>query len=120
MFKNQKGFTLVEMLVVLLIISVLILITVPNVTKHFKTVDDKGCEAYIKMVQGQVEAYKIAQLQYPTSFQDLIDSGYLPGVKSGDIAGSEGTPEDAVGKCPDGQQLKIQTDGTVTVASNQS
>ena len=31
---NQKGFTLIEMLIVLLIISVLILITVPNLTKH--------------------------------------------------------------------------------------
>ena len=32
--KNEKGFTLIEMMIVLLIISVLILITIPNVTKH--------------------------------------------------------------------------------------
>ena len=57
--KNKKGFTLIEMMIVLLIISVLILITIPNVTKHSATIDDKGCEAYVKMVQGQVEAYKI-------------------------------------------------------------
>ena len=39
---NEKGFTLIEMLIVLLIISVLILVTIPNVTKHFATIDDKG------------------------------------------------------------------------------
>ena len=44
--KNEKGFTLIEMLIVLFIITILILVTVPNVTKHFQTIDDKGCEAY--------------------------------------------------------------------------
>jgi len=47
-FTCQKGFTLIEMMVVLLIISVLILIAIPNVTKHSATIDDKGCEAYVK------------------------------------------------------------------------
>lgn len=46
---NQKGFTLIEMLIVLLIISVLILITVPNLTKHNDTVDEKGCEHIKKL-----------------------------------------------------------------------
>lgn len=47
----QKGFTLIEMMVVLLIISVLILIAIPNVTKHSATIDDKGCEAYINKIR---------------------------------------------------------------------
>lgn len=94
--RNQKGFTLVEMLVVLLIISVLILITVPNVTKHFETVDTKGCEAYIKMVQGQVEAYKMEKLEYPTDVYALMNDDYLPKLEEGQ------TP-----KCPNGQEIEI-------------
>jgi len=47
--KQQAGFTLIEMLIVLLIISILILITIPNVTKHFATVDEKGCKAYVSI-----------------------------------------------------------------------
>lgn len=47
--KQQAGFTLIEMLIVLLIISILILITIPNVTKHFSTIDEKGCKAYISI-----------------------------------------------------------------------
>ena len=50
--KRQNGFTLIEMLIVLLIISILILITVPNIAKHFATIDKKGCDAYVSMVQG--------------------------------------------------------------------
>lgn len=74
--KQEKGFTLIEMLIVLLIISILILITVPNITKHFATIDKKGCDAYISMVQGQVEAYRVDLMTYPT-IQDLVDNGYL-------------------------------------------
>ncbi len=44
MKKKQKyaGFTLLEMLIVLLIISVLILLFVPNLAKHKETVDKKA------------------------------------------------------------------------------
>ncbi|MDA6141488.1 prepilin-type N-terminal cleavage/methylation domain-containing protein, partial [Escherichia coli] len=34
MLKNEKGFTLIEMLIVMLVITVLLLIMVPNVLKH--------------------------------------------------------------------------------------
>lgn len=74
---KKTGFTLIEMLIVLFIITVLILIAIPNVTKHFKTVDEKGCEAYVKMTQGQVEAYKIDTGNYPTTITALEDEGYL-------------------------------------------
>lgn len=74
--KNEKGFTLIEMLVVLLIISILILVTIPNVSKHFTSIDKKGCDAYISMVQAQVEAYKIDYLKYPT-LEQLKKEGYI-------------------------------------------
>lgn len=83
----QKGFTLIEMLIVLFIISVLILIAIPNVTKHFATVDKKGCDAYAKMVQGQVEAYRIDQGKYPTTVAELESKDYL---KSSDSKTCEG------------------------------
>ena len=59
MIKNQKGFTLIEMMIVLLVISVLLVITVPNVTKNNSSINEKGCEAFINMVQGQVQAYEL-------------------------------------------------------------
>ena len=99
----QKGFTLIEMMVVLLIISVLILIAIPNVTKHSATIDEKGCEAYIKMVQGQVEAYRIDKKGIPT-LQDLVDNDYL---------NDEGT------SCPNGDAIKIEA-ATGLVSINES
>ena len=95
---NQKGFTLIEMLIVLLIISVLILVTVPNVTKHFATIDNKGCEAYLKMVQGQVQAYKLDNNSLPT-LSELKTGGYLNGEEAAE--------------CPNGDVIEIESDGNV-------
>ena len=54
-----KGFTLVEMLVVLLIISVLLLLFVPNLTKQKDAVNDKGKAAVAKLVASQAELYTL-------------------------------------------------------------
>ncbi|MGG0658602.1 competence type IV pilus major pilin ComGC [Rummeliibacillus pycnus] len=98
---NQKGFTLIEMLIVLFIISILILIAIPNVTKHFATVDKKGCDAYATMVQGQVEAYRIDIGKYPTSITELEDKDYLKVTDS---------------KTCEGKTISI-TDGKVSVSN---
>ena len=103
--KNERGFTLVEMLVVLLIISILILITIPNVSKHFASIDKKGCDAYVQMIQGQVQAYKLENKNFPTSMDDLVTAGYVPETNKG---------------CPNGEQVTIDAEGKVTSASQTS
>ncbi|WP_186670582.1 competence type IV pilus major pilin ComGC [Sporosarcina sp. BP05] len=94
--RNEKAFTLIEMMIVLLIISVLILIAIPNVSKHSKSIDEKGCNAYVQMVQGQIEAFKMDEKHLPT-LDELTTKEYLP--------------ENA--QCPDGTQLSIDGDGKV-------
>ena len=101
---NNKGFTLIEMLIVLLIISILILVMIPNVTKHFSTIDEKGCDAYVAMVQGQVQAYKIDKMKFP-NVKELIEEGYI-------------TTEEA--KCPSGEAIIIQEDGLVIAEGQDS
>ena len=100
MLNNEKGFTLIEMMIVLLIITVLILIAIPNVTKHSASIDEKGCAAYIKMVEGQVQAYKMDQQKVPT-LEQLTEGGYLPKNPA----------------CPDGRTLSIQ-DGKVAASNS--
>lgn len=41
--RNEKGFTLIEMMIVLFVISILLLITIPNVTKNQSSITEKGC-----------------------------------------------------------------------------
>ncbi len=98
MIKNQKGFTLIEMMIVLLVISVLLVITVPNVTKNNSSINEKGCDAFIKMVQGQVQAYELDDdNKDPVSVTALKAGGYI-----------------TQDKCPSGKEITIE-DGVVTV-----
>lgn len=92
LLKSNRGFTLIEMMIVLLIISVLILISIPNVTKHSANIDKKGCAAYIKMVEGQVQAYKIDNNKTPL-LSDLTVDEYL-GVNNK--------------SCPNGDEIDIE------------
>ncbi len=50
--KKCKGFTLLEMIVVVMIISILFLLTVPNVSKIMNSVESVGCDALLKVVDG--------------------------------------------------------------------
>lgn len=74
---NEQAFTLVEMLLVLLIISILLLIAVPNMTKNSSVANDKVCEATIAMIQAQIAAYEVETNKKPDSLQVLLDEGYV-------------------------------------------
>ncbi|WP_243290543.1 competence type IV pilus major pilin ComGC [Bacillus sp. FJAT-47783] len=90
--KNEKGFTLVEMLVVLLVISILLLITIPNIASHNNSIKEKGCEGLKDMIQGQVLAYEMEHNETPT-MQDLIDKEYV---------------QESASTCPNGDAVTIE------------
>ena len=98
MLKNQRGFTLIEMMIVLLVISVLLIITVPNVTKNNSTINEKGSEAYIKMVEGQIQAYEMENKEIPTVRSTCRWRIFSSSSES-----------------PAGKTIQISTDGVVTL-----
>ncbi|KML46070.1 competence type IV pilus major pilin ComGC [Cytobacillus firmus] len=98
MLNNNRGFTLIEMMIVLLVISVLLIITIPNVTKHNSKINSKGCDAFVKMVQAQVQAYEIDKKALPSNIQDLVDDDYLNENNT---------------TCPNGNAITISADGKV-------
>lgn len=93
---NKSGFTLIEMMIVLMIISVLLLIAVPNMTKNNTIAQEKGCEATIELLQAQIGAYQIEHGKLPTSLSALVEQGYVQKVE-----------------CPNGELLKLTNNGVV-------
>ena len=89
---KKNGFTLIEMLVVLLIVAVLILLTMPNIQQKEKIIRSKGCSALVEVVNSAILLYEIEQEETPVSISQLISEGYL---KEGqDI-------------CPNGEKIEI-------------
>ena len=61
---------------VLLIISVLLLLFVPNLTKQKEAVNDKGKAAVVKVVESQAELYNLAKNE-DASLRKLKDDGRI-------------------------------------------
>ena len=97
--KNEKAFTLIEMMIVLLVISVLLIVTIPNITKHNSKINSKGCEAFVKMVQAQAQAYEIEKKSPPADIQALVDAEYLNKDET---------------TCPNGASIEISAEGRVS------
>lgn len=53
---NKKGFTLIEMLVVMVIIGILVILAFPQASNALTKANETGCEAYLE----SVEAKKVA------------------------------------------------------------
>ena len=53
--QNEEGFTLLEMLLVMVVITVLLII--PNVVTQRSSVEGKGCKAYVKSIEAQIQVY---------------------------------------------------------------
>ncbi|MDY7332712.1 competence type IV pilus major pilin ComGC [Streptococcus suis] len=73
---KKKAFTLVEMLVVLLIVSVLLLLFVPNLSKQKETIKESGGTAVVKVVESQMELYELEHDKEAT-VADLQAAGYI-------------------------------------------
>ncbi|HEL1739099.1 competence type IV pilus major pilin ComGC [Streptococcus suis] len=71
-----KGFTLVEMLVVLGIISLLLLLFVPNLSKQKDAIQKKGDAAVVKVVESQMELYEL-EYDEEATVEDLQQAGYI-------------------------------------------
>ena len=72
-----QAFTLIEMLVVLLIISVLLLLFVPNLTKQKDSVTDTGNRAVVKVVESQAELYELNHTNETASLSKLVAEGQI-------------------------------------------
>ncbi|WP_328799289.1 competence type IV pilus major pilin ComGC [Streptococcus halichoeri] len=74
--KPVPAFTLLEMLLVLIVISVLMLLFIPNLSKQKAKITDTGNAAVVKVVENQAELYELTQGQ-KAHLKTLVGEGSL-------------------------------------------
>lgn len=99
---SDKGFTLIEMVIVLFVISVIMLLVIPNLSKSKKSIDTTGNEAFVTVVQTQLDLYLMTE-----------DSAGLTDANTFDLLGTEKYLNDSQVEQAK-QNLKV-TDGVVAM-----
>lgn len=69
---NRKGFTLVEIMIVVAIIGILAAIAIPNFLKSREESQKNACIANLKQIEGAYEQAKLAGVASPTYPDDLV------------------------------------------------
>ncbi|SDN41383.1 competence type IV pilus major pilin ComGC [Alkalicoccus daliensis] len=99
-FKAQKGFTLIEVMVVLVIISILLLVFIPNLTKNHSVANEKSCSATLELVEAQIMAYQVETGKLPASINVMKEAGYVDSetCPNGEAITINGLKADSVGQ----------------------
>jgi general secretion pathway protein G len=68
---RRSGFTLIEILVVIVVIAILATLVAPNIFQHVGAAKDATARSQIEMMGAALDAYRLDNGRYPTTDQGL-------------------------------------------------
>lgn len=76
---QRKGFTLVELLIVVLILGALAAIAIPRISTSTTTAKANACDTNVDVINTQIELYYATTGKWPTVLTDTTnDTDYFP------------------------------------------
>ncbi len=89
--RRQGGFTLVELMVVMLIISVLAAIAIPAFIASIKSAREAVLKEDLHIMRQAIDSYTMDKEKGPQSLDDLVQGGYLKEIPSDPMTHSTST-----------------------------
>lgn len=89
--QRSSGFTLVELMVVMLIIAILLAVAVPSYISAIKTAREAALREDLHTMRDAIEQYTEDKQAAPQSLDDLVQAGYLRSIPVDPITRSSTT-----------------------------
>jgi len=74
---GQRGFTLIELIIVITIISILVSVVVPVYQVHLKHANEAVLKEDLYSMRNAIDQYTQDKSKAPQSLDDLVSAGYL-------------------------------------------
>ncbi len=87
---RQRGFTLIEMLIVIVVMGVLLALAVPSYNTTITRSKEARLHHNLVTLNNLIQQYSLDKKKAPLQLQDLVDAGYLKFIPD-DITGSNTT-----------------------------
>ena len=88
-FLSRRGFTLIELMVVLTIITILVAMAVPYYQKSIIRAKESLLKNNLFTMRTVIDEYTYDKQKAPQSLQDLVSEGYLRSVPVDPMTGTE-------------------------------
>jgi general secretion pathway protein G len=108
--KSEGGFTLVELMIVMLIISVLAVIAIPRYLQALQHAKEAVLREDLHVLRQAIDAYTNDKEKAPQSLDDLVSAGYMKSIPKDPLTDSATTWVTAT---DDSVQSLEQTDGGI-------
>lgn len=89
--RREAGFTLIELMIVMAVISILIAIAVPIYQKSIVRAKESVLKNNLFTLRTLIDEYTIDKQEAPPTLQDLVSGGYLRQIPVDPMTGSDRT-----------------------------
>ncbi len=88
---RRRGFTPIEIMIVMTIISILVSIAVPMYQKAIIRAKESLLRSNLFTIRNMIDEYTVDKQKAPQTLQDLVSEGYLRDVPTDPMTGSNST-----------------------------
>ena len=74
---GDDGFTLIELMIVMVVIGLLAAIAIPSYTNNVRNAKEAVLREDLRTMRGAIDSYTVDKQKAPQSLDDLVQSGYL-------------------------------------------
>ncbi len=75
--KNEAGFTLMELMIVMMIIGVLTTLAIPSFVGAIRNAKEAVLKEDLRVMRSAIDSYTMDKNKAPQSLEDLVQEGYL-------------------------------------------